>query len=114
MNDKICLQSNFMSTYNYNLHYKRPINSYEVTLDELCTQAGIKNMVTGGPKKIWIVDETIELNYKTGKECIIGLLKYANLPEKSPEKAMRIIEIMAFGFHDYAARECVCFKKIFI
>lgn len=46
MDDKMRLQANLMSTYRYNLHYKKPVHSYEVFLKDLCLQAGIKNMVT--------------------------------------------------------------------
>lgn len=31
----------------------------------------------------------------------------------APESALRILEILAHGFHDYAARECVCGRGLF-
>lgn len=36
------------------------------------------------------------------------------LPERDPERALRILEILAFGFNDYGARETLCGRGIFV
>ena len=33
--------------------------------------------------------------------------------EPSAAAALRVLEVLAHGFHDYSARECVCGKKLF-
>jgi hypothetical protein len=36
------------------------------------------------------------------------------LPQNKRERALRILEILAYGFFDYAARECLIGKDYFI
>lgn len=36
------------------------------------------------------------------------------LPQRDPERSLRILEILAYGFFDYAARESICGRGIFV
>lgn len=81
----------------------------QVTLDQLCTLAGIRNRVTGATVNVTII---------AGKEhwtapdvCCVGVGR-AWKPSRS--SALRVLEVLAHGFHDYAARECVCGKGLFV
>lgn len=82
-----------------------------------CARAEIPFRVTGGPIRkarlcpdlpthAWTVTETEGLVYLVAGPC---------LPE-SPNptiEALRVLEVLAHGFHDYGARESVCQKGLF-
>lgn len=93
--------------------YKASVDSevMPVTLKNLCLVAGIQYRFICEIENNWFIDETTNQHFKTKQGNIIGISKFIQEPE--PIKAMRIIEIMAYSFFDYAARECVCGKGYF-
>lgn len=87
------------------------------TVAEWCGQAHIPFRVTGGPVRkarlcpdlpthAWTVTETDGLVYLVAGPC---------LPESTnpATEALRVLEVLAYGFHDYGARESVCHKGLF-
>lgn len=47
-------------------------------------------------------------------EAIQGLAKAGRLPQQNPHRALRVLEILAYGFQDYFARESVCGRGYFV
>lgn len=89
----------------------RPKVLRETTVADLCMEAGILMRVTGGERiRILLVDGA--QNYREPGIFHVGV---AEIHETAPEDlALRVLEILAHGFHDYAARECVCGRGLFI
>ncbi|MHB8178970.1 MAG: hypothetical protein ACYDA5_11820 [Vulcanimicrobiaceae bacterium] len=84
------------------------------TVAELCAQAGVRYRVSGGrPPRVvlwnrpsgYTISETGEKIYAV--DC-------AALPQQHPQRALRILEILAYGFQDYFARESVCGRGYFV
>lgn len=82
------------------------------TLDELCRAAGIPCRVTIGEPTV------IELHvgndhYRYPGAYLVGI--GARLGKKIDRiTALRILEILAYGFFDYGARECICGRGLFV
>lgn len=79
-----------------------------VTVQALCKRAKIPYRVTGGYQPM------IKLGYFGGhfrglnkNNRSVFFVDLAETAETEPEKSVRILEILAHGFHDYAARESV-------
>lgn len=88
---------------------KPPVALSKTSLSELCERAEIPLRVTGGQNHEIVLHEgeahfSIPGTYYVG----VGALK---LPTRV--RALQILEILAHGFHDYAARECVCNQGLF-
>ena len=85
------------------------------SLDELCCLAKITCRVSGGiqsEKRIVICDGSICFR-------VVGTaydLAYVAVPKwrGSPLQALRVLETLAYAFHDYEARECVSFRGLFV
>lgn len=90
-------------------------NRYALTFAELVERAGVRARVTGGPQcrvVLWrgpghavTLDERRRLLYAVDS---------TGLPQRDPERAARILEVLAYGCSDYAARETVCGRGLFI
>lgn len=77
---------------------------------DLCARAGIRLRVTGG------VDRAIVC--VAGEDSFVGegdaLVGGANAWPLTRVGALRVLETLAYGFLDYAARECVCRQGLFV
>jgi hypothetical protein len=81
----------------------------------LCWRARIPLRVHGGPQArviLWdgpghgrTVDDAGHTVYAIDRN---------GLPQRDPERAVRIIEILAYGCFEYAARETICGRGIFV
>jgi hypothetical protein len=85
------------------------------TLDNLCHTAGILCRVSGGTqdeKRIVICDGNICLRVANEPWSI----SYVSMPDWQATRvqALRVLETLAYAFHDYEARECVSFRGLFI
>jgi len=74
------------------------------TLATLCRLAGLKYRVT--------TPHTPTIRLHAGAEHLRGPRAYhvgiEGSFDRTPKSALRVLEVLAHGFHDYAARECVC------
>jgi DNA-binding transcriptional ArsR family regulator len=80
-----------------------------VTLDELCRDAGIKMRVTvgedgGSPVFIQRSGMNIKAVARGGARPLI-CVDVSGYPEDRAKRARRVLECMAYGFRDWAARE---------
>ncbi len=88
----------------------RPAEMARVTLEDLCTVARIAMRVTGGPREA-IVLHAGKDHYREPGYYYVGVGK----PWRATRvQALRALEVLAYGFHDYAARECVCHRGLFV
>ena len=80
------------------------------TLVDLCRLARIPVRVSGGQDRSitciaggdhWLVD---------ARDYFVGV---GDGWSASRTSALRVLEVLAHGFHDYAARECVCGRGLF-
>jgi hypothetical protein len=79
------------------------------TLTELCAIAKLPMRVSGGEtRSIACIAGTD--HFAVGRDYFVGVGDEWNA---NPITALRVLEVLAHGFHDYAARECVCQKKLF-
>jgi len=89
--------------------------SRATTVPALCSRAGIRYRVSGGPQArvvLWngpghgrTVDDEGRIVYAVDRN---------GLPQRDPERAARILEVLAYGCFDYAARESICGRGIFV
>lgn len=89
--------------------------SRAATIEDLSERAGIRCRVSGGPRPrivLWngpghgrTVDDERRIVYAIDRNV---------LPQRDPERAARMLEVLAYGFFDYAARESVCGRGIFV
>jgi hypothetical protein len=79
------------------------------TLSELCAVAGVPMFVSGGEARTITCIIGAE-HFSVGRDYFVGV---GNEWKASQTEALRVLEVLAHGFHDYAARECVCHKKFF-
>lgn len=88
-----------------------PATIWKTTLGELCREAGILKRVTGGtePEIVCHLSPDHLIDEDTYYVSMVGLGE-----GDSRTQALRILEILAYGFCDYAARECVCGKGLFV
>jgi len=84
-------------------------------LSALCERSGITLRVTGGVEPIVAFWNRPYHGYTiadNGARCYV--VARDTLPQRDPERAARVIEILAYVFFDYAARETVCDRGIFV
>lgn len=85
------------------------------TVREVCEQAFIRYRVSGGNPPHIVIWSIPHHGYTLTDS---GLTWYAvsdlGLPSTEQERALRILEILAYGFQDYFARESVCGRGLFI
>jgi len=79
------------------------------TLFELCAVANVPMRVSGGEARL-IACVVGSDHFVIGRDYFVGVGERWNA---NPTAALRVLEVLAHGFHDYAARECVCQKKLF-
>jgi hypothetical protein len=81
-----------------------------VTLSELCELAGIPCRVTS-PHLPTVTVHAGASHYRGPDGLWVGL---DGAFTRSALEALRILEVLAHGFHDYGARECVCGRGLFV
>ena len=79
------------------------------TLASLCTTAKVSLRVSGGESRS-IVCIAGSDHFRVGRDYFVGVGSAWGATQTA---ALRVLEILAHGFHDYAARECVCHQKLF-
>lgn len=85
------------------------------TVSELCRRGDIRCRVTGGREAQVVLWNgpghgiTQSAQYRT-----VFAVDRAKLPPDNPERSLRILEILAYGCFDYAARESVCGRGFFV
>jgi|ERR1700684_793268 len=88
----------------------RPSALARTTLTELCSAAKLPMRVSGGEKHSVVCIAGSD-HFSVGRDYFVGVGDAWNA---SPTAALRVLEVLAHGFHDYAARECICQKKLFV
>lgn len=86
----------------------RPGEIARVTLNELCGQAGVPVRVATDVPEVTIVLHKGTFHFRSPGFAYIGIGDFSDR-----EQALRVLEVLAHGFHDYAARECVCGRGLF-
>lgn len=85
------------------------------TVADVCREAAVRCRVTGGPTPHLVLWDAPLHGYTVDKE---GMPLYAvsktGLPQRKQQRALKILEILAYGFQDYIARESVCGRGFFI
>jgi len=87
-----------------------PVTIATLSVRELCAIAGISNRVTS--------PHTPSVLLHQGSRHFVGRsLYYVGLDgfafSRDQRHALRVLEILAHGFHDYAARENICGRGLF-
>ncbi len=90
-------------------------NRYALTLAQLVERAGVRARVTGGAQcrvVLWSgPGHAVTLDeHRRPLYAVDG----TRLPQRDPERAARILEVLAYGCRDYAARETVCGRGLFV
>jgi len=86
-----------------------------VSIREICEVAGIRYRVTGGrhPQAVqWSGPGHAYTTDDTGQR--VYAIDRTGLPQAAQMRALRMLEILAYGFHDYAARESVVGRRYFV
>ncbi len=92
--------------------HNSPVNVQErLDVATLCARGEIPYRVTGGNPLSVVVFTPKEARERGHfRHCEDGrpvaLVDGTDLPVAEPERSIRLLEILAHGFHDYAAREC--------
>lgn len=85
------------------------------TVMALAQRAGIRCRVTGGPQAHVVLWNGPGHGHTVDDEQrVVYAINRTGLPQRDPERAARILEILAYGCFDYAARESVCGRGIFV
>jgi hypothetical protein len=90
-----------------------PSELSQTSLEELCCVATIPLQVTGGVYDQLILVRSDDHFLRPGI-YLIGVGKNRVDWKPTPEDALRVLEILAYGFLDYGARECVCGRGYFV
>lgn len=83
-----------------------PPSVARTTVTELCRIAGIPVRVTSSAVVVHL--HAGAEHYRHRDTAIVGVVF-----DGTPESALRVLEVLAHGFHDYAARESVCGRGLF-
>ncbi|HEV3157631.1 MAG TPA: hypothetical protein VGZ00_09835 [Candidatus Baltobacteraceae bacterium] len=85
------------------------------TVSELCRRAGIRCRVTGGREaRVVLWDGPGHGSTQSANSCTVFAIDRTKLPPNDPERSLRILEVLAYGCFDYAARESVCGQGYFV
>jgi hypothetical protein len=85
-----------------------------LSLSDLVRRAGIRLRATGGPQPRIVLWNAPHGRTVDSERRPLYAVNTSELPQRDPERAVRILEILAYGFFDYAARESVCERGIFV
>lgn len=86
-----------------------PVILGTISFEELCARAHVKLRVSQVRREITCVRGA--QSFQTSDRQLVG--GAARWPLKRTD-ALRVLETLAHGFHDYAARECICGRKLFV
>lgn len=87
----------------------------EGTISELCRRAGIRCRVTGGPEVgVVLWDGPGHGITQSDHHRRVYAVDRGKLPPNDPDRSLRILEVVAYGCFDYAARESVCGRGYFV
>lgn len=82
---------------------------------DMCEDACIRCRVTGGITPLVVLWNQEFHGYTVNEHGIpIYVVAKGGLPQRKQQRALRIMEILAYGFNDYIARESVCERGYFI
>lgn len=80
-------------------------------LEDLCRLAGLPSRVTGA-NTLAVLIHAGAAHYRSRDFFYVGLS--CERFEPSARAALGVLEILAHGFHDYAAREQLCQRALFV
>lgn len=83
-----------------------------LTIGELCALAGVADRVTSPHSPLVFVHPGRD-HFRTRAGCYVGLGR-RRFSRRGREDALRVLEILAHGFHDYAARENLRDRGLFV
>lgn len=82
---------------------------------DYCEEACIRCRVTGGIVPLVVLWNSNFHGYTVNEDGIpLYAVSKIGLPQRKQQHALRVMEILAYGFHDYIARETVCERGYFI
>ena len=85
------------------------------TVQELCEWAHVRCRVSGGISPDVVFWDAPDHGHTVDEN---GAPRYAvstrGLPQRKQQRALRVLEILAYGFQDYIARESVCGRGFFV
>lgn len=79
-----------------------------ISFADLCALANVKLRVTEAPREIVCVRGEQSFLIEN-RRLVGGAMKWP----LTRTDALRVLETLAHGLHDYAARECICGRKMF-
>ena len=89
---------------------KAPSVAARTTIDELCKAAGVTMRVTGSKRR----DVACAIGNTHAYTDNVYYVGVGDSWSPSRTSALRVLEVLAYGFHDYVARECVCGRGLFV
>jgi len=89
---------------------RKPRALASLSIDELCAVAGVTMRVSGGKRRQVVCTTGATLLY-TDDTYYVGV---GDNWTPSRTSALRVLEALAYGFHDYVVRECVCGRGLFV
>jgi len=79
-------------------------------LSQLCKVAEVAMRVTGGEQRTVVIHRGTG-HFRAPNTYYVGI--GGPWKPRNGVQALRILEVLAHSFHDYATRECVCRKGLF-
>lgn len=89
-----------------------PAHVATLTIEELCSLAGIPGRVTS-PHAPRVFLHAGHDHFRSRAGCYVGI-GARRFSRRSPEASLRVLEILAHGFHEYAARENLRDRGLFV
>ena len=96
---------------NRHVDNSRDAQEEKITYQDLCRRAGVRCRISGEDLR-----RTIVLARQGESVRIVGnpdTLRVVANESNAEKQALRALEVLAYGFHDYAAREAVCGRGYF-
>lgn len=95
--------------------WKRAMRLPARSVQDICAVAQVRCRVSGAISPQVVLWNLPHHGYT---EDELGVPRYAvstqGLPQRKQQRALRVLEILAFGFQDYVARESVCGRVYFL
>lgn len=85
-----------------------------VTYQELCAMAGVIPRVSGPALERNILVSSDGKNARLTRHDDRLFVSLPHTFRRDKKSALRVLEVLAYGFNDYAAREAVCGRGLFI
>lgn len=85
------------------------------TVAGICAQAGVRFRVSGGETPRVVLWSNPKHGYTSDDEGNrVYTVSTLGMPQRSQQRALKILEVLAYGFNDYGTRESVCGRGYFI